>query len=144
MMIEVIPAPILPESQSVSSHPQRLQSPLSWVRWRIAAALWILAVAIVRMCVSVLRAFVSARGIGVTAAAVFVVLTPLDVVGRVMLSSTFRDAGMAWRWGAKCGRALDQLELRWPRPSPPSLHRDYLDHLDANLISTFGSDLKGS
>jgi len=77
--IEVIPAPIPPESQSVSSHSQRLQSPLSWVRWRSAAALWILAVAIVRMCVWVRRACVSARGIDVTARAVFVVLTPLDV-----------------------------------------------------------------
>jgi hypothetical protein len=47
---------------------------------RIAEALWILAVAIVQMCVLVLPEFVSARGIVVTAAAVFVVLTPLSVV----------------------------------------------------------------
>jgi hypothetical protein len=79
-MIEATPGPAHLESQWAASHLQRLLSLPSWVRLRIAEALWILAVAIVQMCVLVLPEFVSARGIVVTAAAVFVVLTPLSVV----------------------------------------------------------------
>lgn len=70
-------------------------------------------------------------------------LRGIDAIGCGWTSDAVVDFSRcrnAWRWGAKRGRALDQLELRWPRPSPPSLHRD---HLDANLISTFGSDLEG-